>query len=391
MTIVELSELSFKDRFKKVKDLLNGESEYTNNIRIVNEIFQKTISWFHDSSAQNDPNIISKLESSNEELPLIFETIYRIQEESVIKNLPLNERQRIFDESKQFWCKKFPDFKRICEVMQNFKTNELLAEYRKHSPPQSINDKAIVVLKKCTSFKVKFTKKIISQLKQHPDTPHIHYYQRGIYCINEATVKSFLKEYQIWNSNICKLWNEIYYLYQDFFHNTGYDRSGWNFFIRYPKSLNEKANQIEMLYEKVLKLLDSGNELISRHDKIVTLEYLTNASEMSLFEREAEILQMSESESSSDEQYCYVYTLECELFIFYVGIASNPKERFEQHLRGAFSDEAHLFKSKFIQKFHKEVRLNIVFEGTRRECKQFEKDFIKMYSPLGNMTEGGEG
>jgi len=84
-------------------------------------------------------------------------------------------------------------------------------------------------------------------------------------------------------------------------------------------------------------------------------------------------------------------TLECKLFVFYVGIAADPKERFEQHIRGAFSHEVHLFKSKFIQKFHNEVKHNIVFEGTRRECKQFERNYIAENEPLGNMTEGGEG
>ncbi len=83
--------------------------------------------------------------------------------------------------------------------------------------------------------------------------------------------------------------------------------------------------------------------------------------------------------------------MECELFVFYVGIAAVPKERFEQHIRGAFGDEAHLFKSKFIQKYHKEVKQNIIYEGIRRECKKFEKDYIGDFLPLGNMTEGGEG
>ena len=76
---------------------------------------------------------------------------------------------------------------------------------------------------------------------------------------------------------------------------------------------------------------------------------------------------------------------------FYVGIASNPNERFEQHIRGAFSDEAHLFKSKFIQKYHNQIKQKIAYEGTRRECKKFEREYISQFNPLGNMTEGGEG
>ena len=74
-----------------------------------------------------------------------------------------------------------------------------------------------------------------------------------------------------------------------------------------------------------------------------------------------------------------------------MGIAADPKGRFDQHIRGAFSDEAHLFKSKFIQKYHMEVKQNIIFEGIRRECKKFEKAYIEEFRPLGNMTDGGEG
>ena len=138
-------------------------------------------------------------------------------------------------------------------------------------------------------------------------------------------------------------------------------------------------------------IINCRKELVTKLDEAITLEYETNATEMSLYERELEILQINEGESPADEEYCYVYTLECELFVFYVGIAADPKERFEQHIRGAFSDEAHLFKSKFIQKYHNEVKQNIVYQGTRRECKKFEKDFIAEFIPLGNMTEGGEG
>lgn len=155
--------------------------------------------------------------------------------------------------------------------------------------------------------------------------------------------------------------------------------------------MKSKADEIEKQQEKIITLLNYGKELILKNDEAVSLEYKTNSFEMSLYERELEIMQLSEGESAADEEYCYVYTLECELFVFYVGIAANPNERFEQHIRGAFSDEAHLFKSKFIQKYHKEVKQNIIFEGIRRDCKKFEKDYIAEHNPLGNMTVGGEG
>ena len=155
--------------------------------------------------------------------------------------------------------------------------------------------------------------------------------------------------------------------------------------------LERKKDDLEKQSNKAIKLMERGVELIKKHDAIISEEYDKNGVEMSLFERELEISQIINLDNENEEQYCYVYTLECDLFVFYVGIAANPKERFEQHLRGAFSDEAHLFKSKFIQKFHKEVKQKIVFEGIRRECKQFEKNYIATHNPLGNMTEGGEG
>ncbi|MEO8150855.1 MAG: GIY-YIG nuclease family protein [Bacteroidia bacterium] len=293
----------------------------------------------------------------------------------------------LFDE----WSERHPDFKRISDIMENFKTNEMLVEYGKKSPPPSIHNRAIEVFKKCISFKVKLTKKILSHLNQHPDTYHIHYYHSGIYCINEEKVKSFLKEYQLWNLSICNLWKEIYYLKEDFFKNSGYDRLGWEFYIKYPDSLKRKADEIDKLHKKIVSLLNVGMELVHKQDEVITIEYETNATEMSLYERELEILKISDDADSADEEYCYVYTLECELFVFYVGIAATPKERFEQHIRGAFSDEAHLFKSKFIQKYHNEVKQNLIYEGTRRECKKFEKDYISEFNPLGNMTDGGEG
>lgn len=389
MKLYELSQLPFKERFKLVNDLIESNSELPPDVKIVKDIFENTITWFQKPTNQTDQNLISKLKDSKVELPAFFETIYEIKEKSVIKELPSNERQRIFDNSKESWCLHYHEFKRISDLMENYKTNEMLVAYGQHSPPAFIHDKTIEVYKKCISFKVKLTKKVLSPLRIHPDQTDMwcHYVD---YCIDKNIVKAFLKEYQKWNLKINNLWNEIYYLKQDFFFNTGY-KLPWDFYIKNSYLLKGKADEIQKTQEELLSLLISGVELVSKIDEVITLEYETNATEMSLYERELEILQISEGESAANEEYCYVYTLECELFVFYVGIAADPKGRFEQHIRGAFSDEAHLFKSKFIQKYHNEVKQKIVYEGIRKECKKFEREYISQFCPLGNMTEGGEG
>ena len=385
MTFKDYCALSDEQRLNllnKELEEVNGEIPFGPKI-----IYKKWEEWrIKELPAEERISLFSKLREDNGKTPKI---IFEIFQEWGIKELPTEERLWYFNKSKEEWNKLYPDFKRISDIMENFKTNELLVEYTKHSPPPSIHNKAIQVYKKCISFKEKFTKQILTQLAYHPERSEIHR-SYAKYCIDKIIVKAFLNEYQLWNYKICSLWNDVHYLKQDFFSNSGY-KNDWTFYIKYPNSLKSKADETEKLHEQITELINAGKELVFKHDKAITLEYEENGFEMSLYERELEILQSQESDNASDEEYCYVYTLECELFVFYVGIAANPKERFEQHIRGAFSDESHLFKSKFIQKYHNEVKQNIIHEGKRRECKQFEKEYIAKFSPLGNMTEGGEG
>ena len=445
MNLHDLSRLPFKERFKVVKNLLASDSELHPDAQIVNEIFEHTIEWFKAGGRLSDPNVLSKLKDTKEDLPSIFETIYKIQEQSVFRKLPSNKilniyadstvpwclhysplndtgeklpssvktiheilkepgqlildagwqrlgdkRQNLFDDSKKLWCLYFPDFKRISDAMEAYKTNELLLEYTKHCPPASIHEKAIDVYKKCISFRVKLTRKVLSPLQRNPGLGYT-FCQNIDYCIDNNIVKSFVQSYHKWRQDLSSRWSNNYYMYSDFFFNTGYDRTPWNSHIAYSDSLKAKADAVQRTQEDVLLFINSAREFVTKSDQAISLEYQRNATEMSLYEREFEISQLGEGESVADEEYCFAYTLECKLCVFYVGIAADPKDRFEQHVRGAFSDEAHLFKSKFIQKFHKEVKFNIVFEGTRRECKQFERDYIAENEPLGNMTEGGEG
>ena len=190
MKLYELSQLPFKERFKFVNDLIESNAELPPDVKIVNDIFEDTIAWFKKPPNIEDQNMIANLKDTKEELPSLFKTIYEIMEESVIKKMPSNERQRIFDDSKDAWCLHYPEFKRISDIIQNYKTNEMLIEYGEHSPPTFIHDKAIEVYKKCISFKVKITKKVLSPLLCHPDQTDMwcHYVD---YCIDNNIVKSF--------------------------------------------------------------------------------------------------------------------------------------------------------------------------------------------------------
>lgn len=381
MKLFEISQLPFYERFKFVNDLISSNIEVAPDVILVKEIFDETIDWYQKTSNLSDPNVIYKLQDPKTELPKYFESIYEIKEKFKIEKLPNSQRQRIFDESKEVWQFQFPDFKRISDIMIKFNSDDMLLEFMRHSPPSFIRDKAAEVYKKCISYRVK--------LKNHKIDNLGYSYTPGPYCISCEKVKLFTNEYGAWGRKAAYLWNEIYSLSDKY--NSLYAYNEWLFDIKHPTVLKERADNIQKLQIDALALLNEGKEMILKHDKEITLEYNSNSIEMSYYERELEILQMIEAAGANDEEYCFVYTLECELFVFYVGIAANPRERFEQHIRGSFSDEAHLFKSKFIQKYHNEVKQKIIFEGTRRECRKVEKDYIAEHNPLGNMTDGGEG
>lgn len=283
------------------------------------------------------------------------------------------------------WCELYPDFKEISRIMNLYNTSELLIEFRKKSIPESILDQALSVFKKTISFRTSIAdKKLLKGLTNS----RYRFYK---YCINKQIAHNFQNEFLDWGIEISNLWHDVYYSTQDFFENRGYDRTSWETYIKYPSMLERKKNELEKQSDRATRLMKNGFEIVTKHDLIITEEYNQNRFEMSLYEREIEIALAANSDNENDELYCYVYTLECDLFVFYVGIAANPSERFEQHIRGAYSDEAHLFKSKFIQKYRNQVKQKLIFEGTRRDCKKFERDYIAEHMPLGNMTDGGEG
>lgn len=403
MDLYEYLKLPTKDKLIFCHQISPSEIEIDRDKKLIYEIFIKVI----NSCNRYNIDLINLLNDKDFYLPSIVKIIYETCEDSITSNLPYGkweeshhklrdlkikvseetkiEKQKIFDESKLKWSKEYPDFAEISRIMDLYLTSEILVEFRKKSTPESIDNQALSVFKKSISFRVSISdKKLLKGLTNS----RYRYYN---YCINKEIVHSFQDEFLDWGIEISRLWHEVYYSIRDFFENTGYDRTSWETYIKYPSMLERKKNDLEKQSNKAIKLMESGIELIKKHDAIITEEYEKNGVEMSLFERELEIAQIINLDNENDEQYCYVYTLECELFVFYVGIAANPRERFEQHVRGAFSYEAHLFKSKFIQKYHKEVKQNIVFEGIRRECKKFEKNYIAEHNPLGNMTVGGEG
>lgn len=267
--------------------------------------------------------ILNRLIETKGELPHEYRKQYESLNEQINKRLP-------FINSKIEWCERYPDFRRISDVMEIFKSNDLLRQFSSGYPSRSNVEKYSEIYKKCISYRVKFDNKIIKNLKLHPDASSVHYH-RVEHCIDSNKVNQFLKRYQswMWNDGPRSLWNTLYYLRQDFIFNSGYDRTSWQTRIEHPNLLKIKAEEVENMQEKLLRLLHAEEELLLELDQEITLEYEARPLMMSLYEREAEIARMYDECDLPDVAYCYVYTLECDLFVFYVGIASNAQDRFE--------------------------------------------------------------
>ncbi len=272
------------------------------------------------------------------------------------------------------------NFREIYNLMELFQKNQDALLFGSNSNPAFIWEKRSNIYKKCISYKAKLNYNKIEKLGAS--------YTPNPFCINHSVVYQFIEANRNWINESYSIWNKQYYLCSDFNSNSGYIID-WELSHRY-FNFEHTLKKYQQMIHSSLQLLDKGKELLSRYESIIDEEYKTRRLETSYYERELEIQKLGE-EVGTEEEYCYVYTLECEICIFYVGIAANPKERLEQHIRGSYSDESHLFKSKFIQKYFNSLKQSIVFEGTRRECKKFERDYISKHNPLGNMTDGGEG
>jgi predicted GIY-YIG superfamily endonuclease len=302
----------------------------------------------------------------------------------------------------------------------------MLLEYAKGIPPASILKSAIDVYTKCISFRSENTKQIVPILTERARyRTDIRMVKKDCVieggrcikialCINHELVGSFLREFWAWINKVSDLWIKISNAKGAFFNNSSsyftkfWDLtkdvdyiwcngrklsfvSEWSGVVGNIDRMRCVADDFDQLLQGARSLHEEGLRLVAHHDALLSLEYAQNASEMSLYERAPEIERTCCADDASDEQYCYVYTLECPIGVFYVGIAADPQKRYEQHVRGAYSDEAHLFKSKIIRKYREGVRQKMIYEGMRRECKLREKTFIAEHNPLGNMTAGGEG
>jgi hypothetical protein len=90
-----------------------------------------------------------------------------------------------------------------------------------------------------------------------------------------------------------RIGHDIYYLNEDFFKNSGY-KHDWEFYIKHNSLLKSKADEIQKGQADIISLLNSGQELVLNHDRIITSEYERSSFEMSLYEREIEIEQITE-------------------------------------------------------------------------------------------------
>ena len=208
MDLYKYLKLPTKDKLIFCHQITPSEIELDPDKKLINDVFVNVV----NSCKRFNIDLINLINDKEFKLPSIVKTIYETGEGSITSNLPYNkweeshhklndlrnkirketeiERQRIFDESKAVWCELYPDFKRISDTMDNYETNEMLVLYGKRCPPFFIHNKAIEVYKKCISFKVKLTKKVLSPLDYHPDrTEQWRYYVD--YCIDNNIVSLF--------------------------------------------------------------------------------------------------------------------------------------------------------------------------------------------------------
>lgn len=331
-------------------------------------------------------NYINKIQDETGFIPKYLIDLYDIA-------MRAQQREQLAIQMKQLrseWISIYPEYRNICNIMRNFETDLDLIEFRRIFPGESINERALSIYKKCISYRQKFTNKIQQNLTFTACTPTV-FYEKALYCIDREVAYSLLNKYLTWRDKIHPYWKKVYDEYSLFEETSDFHIDYWNKIIKSSYQLSEKSKYITDIHNEVVRLLKIGSELISEIDSEAMEVYRQSKVEMSLYEYEAEVARLGNEDSINEESYCYVYVLECELCVFYVGLAADPRERLDQHIRGAFSHEAHLLKSKFIQKYQDSMKQYIVFEGTRRDCRKYEREYIAKHRPLGNMTDGGEG
>ena len=239
----------FCNRITPTQVMLNPD------IKLINEIFTNLI----ESCNRFNIDLVKLLNNNELQLPSTVQTLYEVGEGSILNNLPLNkwneshhklwnlrqkireesenEKQRKFDELKIYWCEHYPDFAEISRIMNLYLTSEILVEFGKKSIPESIINQALEVFKKTISFKTSNSdKKLIKALTDS----RYRFYK---YCIQKDIAITFQDEFLDWVNEISNLWQEVYYSKEDFFNNTGYDRTSWETYIRYPGMLERKKRK----------------------------------------------------------------------------------------------------------------------------------------------------
>lgn len=398
ITLQEYYKFPVKERFFILEKLIS-KNFLSIDEEIIKKILENTNTWFEDKKE------LKNVKSIND-IPDIYNTIYDIYENITndfllpksldkdrkkVNKLTDDEKSYYVEQIKLFCINNSEIFKKYIELQENYKIDPILKEFIGRCPTDFIEEYALKIYKKCISYKDKITKKGLKNLNYSSDTKEYWFYNFN-YCIDKEIVFKFLRKYQKWRFDAISLWNECSKErgYNNLFE--GWNTvSNWKFYLKHEGALSEKVNLHLKFQNEIKNSMSLAIQILDECDNFVSNEYCKNSYDISHFEREIELEKLKLESNENELEYCYVYVLECPIGVFYVGIASNPQERFEQHLRGALSDEAHLFKSKFIQKYKNDIKLKIIDEGLRKECKSKEKEYILKNNPLGNMTEGGEG
>jgi len=94
---------------------------------------------------------------------------------------------------------------------------------------------------------------------------------------------------------------------------------------------------------------------------------------------------------------CYVYVLADTTGIRYIGVSSNPEQRFKNHVHEAKNKNGksyNLRKSNWLRSIDFNFKSRLIYKGTEEECYKIEVELISMAIQKGknivNLTAGGD-